>query len=516
MAPVRFPVNDGLFHYAAQKLGGEYARFEWRDGGVRGKFEEGELYRDGQSVNSHEYRRITSRIRREGETLARRAMAFAASPAIPELRVYERGTGPSSNEPFLNLPSADDLMAVLTRYLAVPSHSCQEGAVARFFMEDLKTRGFEQVRQDEAGSKIQCAGDFTGGKTVQGETGNVLAVLKGDPQLPSVQLSVHLDRTEPQIAPVPMVREGNVVRVAPGNSTILGGDDVAGIALLLTVVDYLKAHQIPHGDIHVTGLVSEETGGDGAQQLAYADMQGDFAFVLDGLLSHEVIYGGSDIYTWDLSVRGKGEHVSLAPDGVDASEVAGQVRTKGWRLQDGKHHGDPKTLIVATTTRCGTAYKKTTDGVETEDVEGRNSVPDLCLMSGQVRTGVVESQERVINRMQQEAQKVCQKFGATCEFSAKLRLPGFQDPTTPLLAVVGAGYRRAELPKPKFRVHHAGSNANLLFPKRGNIVVLGIGSSKMHTAQESLDLDDTGKVLKALIGVFQELSTYRRVSVGSP
>lgn len=39
MVSAKFPVNDGLFNYAAKKLGGEYSAFEWRDGGVRGRQE---------------------------------------------------------------------------------------------------------------------------------------------------------------------------------------------------------------------------------------------------------------------------------------------------------------------------------------------------------------------------------------------------------------------------------------------------------------------------------------------
>lgn len=75
--------------------------------------------------------------------------------------------------------------------------------------------------------------------------------------------------------------QGQTLIVTDGN-TLLGGDDKAGIAEILTAAEYLLAHpEIPHGPVRI-GFTPDEEIGKGTD---YFDVEGfgaDFAYTMDG------------------------------------------------------------------------------------------------------------------------------------------------------------------------------------------------------------------------------------------
>ena len=77
------------------------------------------------------------------------------------------------------------------------------------------------------------------------------------------------------------------------------------MGIILSTLDLINRLKIPHGDIYITGLIDEETNASGAKALALEDMKGDLAFVIDGIGTDEVIYGGADIYAWKVKVGHK-------------------------------------------------------------------------------------------------------------------------------------------------------------------------------------------------------------------
>lgn len=165
-------------------------------------------------------------------------------------------------------------------------------------------------------------------------------------------------------------------------------------------------------------------------------------------------------------------------------------------------------MIVANAVESGTAY---IDTDRVEKIRVANSVPDLATLKGQMRTKVSNSEARVVKQMAAEVQALCAKVGAVCEFSAQLRLPGWQDPGMATIDVVRLGYQAAGLPAPHYDVAFGGSNINFLFPQRGEMLLIGTGASKIHTTKETLDLADTRRVVMAAVGMFVAMGNYRRV-----
>lgn len=70
--------------------------------------------------------------------------------------------------------------------------------------------------------------------------------------------------------------------ITTDGSTLLGADDKAGVAEIITVMEYLVAHpEIKHGDIKV-GIGPDEEIGTGSRQFDVAEFGADIAYTVDG------------------------------------------------------------------------------------------------------------------------------------------------------------------------------------------------------------------------------------------
>ncbi len=85
----------------------------------------------------------------------------------------------------------------------------------------------------------------------------------------------------PAVAPYLGKKIGDDIVTASG-TTLLGADDKAGVAIIMTLVEHLLAHpEIPHGEIRVCFTPDEEIG-SGINHLDVAELDVDFAYTLDG------------------------------------------------------------------------------------------------------------------------------------------------------------------------------------------------------------------------------------------
>ncbi len=84
-------------------------------------------------------------------------------------------------------------------------------------------------------------------------------------------------------------RRGDTLITSDG-TTLLGADDKAGVAVIVTAVERLLTDpSIPHGDVRVCFTPDEETG-TGIRHLALEELDADVAYTLDGEGLGEVTY----------------------------------------------------------------------------------------------------------------------------------------------------------------------------------------------------------------------------------
>src|ERR1700687_3990446 len=141
---------------------------------------------------------------------------------------------------------------LLLELVQIDSHSRKERDVAERIKKYCEQMG-AQVEIDDAGEKVG------------GNSGNVIARFPGTISgAASIMMSAHMDTVVPGEGVKPIV-EGDIIRT--DGTTVLGGDDKSGCAVICEVLHQLRDQNIPHGPIEAVFTICEEIGLQGARNL---------------------------------------------------------------------------------------------------------------------------------------------------------------------------------------------------------------------------------------------------------
>lgn len=100
--------------------------------------------------------------------------------------------------------------------------------------------------------------------------------------------------------------------ITSDGTTLLGADDKAGIAEILTAMEYLMTHpEIPHGDIRIAFTPDEEIG-KGVDFFDVASFGANFAYTLDGGRIGELEYENFNAARAIIRIKGKNVHPGTA------------------------------------------------------------------------------------------------------------------------------------------------------------------------------------------------------------
>ena len=106
---------------------------------------------------------------------------------------------------------------------------------------------------------------------------------------------------------------GQTLIVTDG-TTLLGADDKAGIAEILTAMEYLLAHpEIQHGEIRICFTPDEEIG-RGAHHFNVEDFGAQWAYTIDGSQIGELEYENFNAAKARITTHGKSVHPGYAKD----------------------------------------------------------------------------------------------------------------------------------------------------------------------------------------------------------
>jgi tripeptide aminopeptidase len=96
--------------------------------------------------------------------------------------------------------------------------------------------------------------------------------------------------------------------VTASGTTLLGADDKAGVAIIMTMAARLLAHpEIPHGEIRVCFTIDEEIG-TGINSIELGELDVDYAYTLDGAEVGELVYETFSADKAVVSVTGVSTH----------------------------------------------------------------------------------------------------------------------------------------------------------------------------------------------------------------
>lgn len=105
--------------------------------------------------------------------------------------------------------------------------------------------------------------------------------------------------------------EGKTLIVTDGDH-LLGGDDKAGVAIIMSVAEYYTRHpEIRHAPIRICFTPDEEIGA-GADHFSTEKMDADFAYTLDGGEAGEINYENFNASSAAIEIKGVGIHPGSA------------------------------------------------------------------------------------------------------------------------------------------------------------------------------------------------------------
>ena len=108
-----------------------------------------------------------------------------------------------------------------------------------------------------------------------------------------------------------LLYKGQTLITTDGN-TLLGADDKAGIAEIITAMEYLIEHpEIKHGDIRV-GFTPDEEVGKGAHEFNVEKFNADWAYTMDGSQVGELEYENFNAAGAKVKITGKIVHPGYA------------------------------------------------------------------------------------------------------------------------------------------------------------------------------------------------------------
>ncbi len=366
----------------------------------------------------------------------------------------------------------------LMKFLLIEGVTGQEKAIAEAVIAELKAVGVPAtaIRFDNANERIP----------LPTQTGNLIVELPGTRAGSRLLFSTHLD-TVPLCSGAKPKREGG--KIVGDGTTALGGDNRTGCAVLVTLIETLLKHKLPHPPITLLFTVREESGLHGARELDPKELGGAaMCFNVDGKLAAELIVGAVGQENWDVEITGKAAHAGVAPEkGISATLVASVALTEahrsGWFGKIVKPDGKG-------TSNVGVFGGK--DGKPAGDAT--NVVTDFVQIKGEARSPKAEFAAAITNAYREvftKAQSEVKDVGgetATVKFESKPSYPPFNlSDDTP---VVQHAKRAAESLglTPTTLFSNGGLDANWLDKHGVPTVTIGAGQYEIHTIKEYVDL----------------------------
>ncbi len=361
----------------------------------------------------------------------------------------------------------DRIVDEFIELVKIDSLTRQEREMADRLKEKLQSMGLD-VYEDDAGEKIG------------GNSGNLICTLQGEKNAPPILLMAHMDTVVPGIGKKPVV-QGNIIK--SDGTTILGGDDVAGIESILEAIRVLQEDKIPHGDVQIAFTIAEEGGLFGAKNLDYSRITAKYGFVMDsgGSIGTVAVKAPSQNKI-DIIVKGKAAHAGMEPEkGINAISLASEAISN---MKLGR-------IDSETTANIGIIN----GGLAT------NIICDRVELKAEARSRDEGKLEEQTAHMKECFEKAAKKFGGSVEFKAELMYPSFNiGENEQIIKILEKAARNCGLPL-VLEATGGGSDTNIINGKGIQAVDMAIGMEKVHSVEEQICIDDIVKAAEFLVEI---------------
>lgn len=355
-----------------------------------------------------------------------------------------------------------DLERVLdqfTELVSVDSVSLGERQMADILKAELESLGFE-VTEDDAGAYFGS------------DTGNLYGLLTGtDPGREPVLLSAHMDTVEPGLGKRAIVDRSSGMITSAGD-TVLGADDLSGVAEILEGIRLAKEDPAGHGDVEVLFTVAEESYCKGAAKFDFSRIRSKAAYIADmsGSVGNAAVSAPS-IISFEFTIHGKPAHAGFDPGaGINAIAAAAEIISQT----------EQGLIGIGLTLNIGTI----------EGGKASNIVSDSCRCTGEVRGSDHEEAVRVLGELEKRIESVCSRTGAEHTFRSEVRIRAYCTPEdditcrTFLKACENLGLEG------KLISTRSGSDNNVFAEHGISGIVLSSGMMDTHSVTEHIEIRD--------------------------
>jgi tripeptide aminopeptidase len=361
------------------------------------------------------------------------------------------------------------LLERFLNYVQIDSPTKYEREFAEYIMKEMEKMGLE-VHMDDAGEKVGS------------NSGNVIGRLKGNTDGEAILFSAHMDTVSPGKGIKPVIKDGVIYS---DGTTVLGGDDKAGIAAILEAIETVIEKGIPHGDIEVVFSIYEEGGLYGAKNLDYTKLKAKKGFVLDsGGNPGEIIIQGPAQNKIYAKFIGKEAHAGVAPEnGISAIQMAAEAISNMKLLR----------IDEETTANIGVISGGEATNIVTKEVK----------IQGEARSLSDEKLQKQTEHMVKCCEEAAQKFGGRVEVEVDHSYGAFKvEEDAEIVQKVKEACRNIGL-EPYTTSSGGGSDTNILNANGIVAVNLGIGERKPHTVEEHIHIKDLENAARLVLEIIK-------------
>ena len=365
--------------------------------------------------------------------------------------------------------NSERLAQVFTAMCSIDSPSGEEANLARF-LKDIFTQEFPEATMVEDNSASLTGSD----------TNNLVIQFPGELQGEPIFFNCHLDTVEPGRG-VQVIRDGS--RFSSAGDTILGGDDKAGIAILIEAVRAIKEARLPHLPFDLVFTTCEEVGLRGAKALDISLVRAKEGYALDSSGVDLLITGAPAANHFHFTVTGAAAHAGLHPErGINAIQLAAQCLAG---LSLGRLDEESTANIGRIT--GGTATNIIPETVLVEGEVRSHSQEKLAAFSQQIKDTV---QTTIDNWMPGPGAQLGSDVRPRLDFHLAQEYPAMHiDRNAPILQRVDSAAARLQR-EIRYERAGGGSDANIFNAKGLQTAIIGIGMDHVHSTEESIDLQD--------------------------
>ncbi len=349
----------------------------------------------------------------------------------------------------------NNIVTLFQKLVQIDSPSGEEDRIAKYLFEYLKKYTYT-VKKDKSS--------------------NIYAYIPGTGE--PLFFAAHMDTVEPGKRIKPVMHD---TYITSDGSTILGADNKASIACILSALEKLKSNHIIHRPIELVFTVCEETDNSGALNFDYSQIQSKFGYCFDSVSPVGSIIIASPFYErFDIKIIGKEAHASKPQEALNALLGLNKLLNS---VTLGKI--DTETTINIGTVNGGFV---------------RNTIPGEIYLKGEIRC---LTEKKLLNHKSKFTRiltAISKKSGIKFEYDFVRENPGYKFTSAQkhIIDTITDKMKTVRI-KPEPLVAWGVSDANI-FNNNGLVCFnLGDGVEYAHSRKERIKISDMEKLVNLMV-----------------